>query len=101
MDKQFEVQPARILLVALFFLIVSVSSFNIYQQVESNSEELSTQRNYNFDIAIGHTAQPRQPTQFDIPVGIIQDAQGINYQVYESRTLVTNDFSKLFIGVRA
>jgi hypothetical protein len=90
----------KFMVIALLLIVVSfsVGSFTLYDNIQSNSQELSTQRNYNFDIAIDNIAQPRPATQYDIPVGVVQDAQGNNYQVYESRTVVTNDFSKLFMG---
>ena len=78
-----------------------MGTFTLLNSYQENSRELSMQRNYNFDIAIGNVAEPRQPTQYDIPVGVVQDAQGNDYKVYESRTIITNDFSKLFIGGRA
>lgn len=83
---------------AIAIVVVGLFSgmFTIFNELNFN-EPSEYQRNYNFDVAIGNLAQPRTPTQYDIYVGSVSD--GLNeYSVYESRTLVTNDFSKLFVG---
>lgn len=86
-----------ILLVCSAFIVTGI---NFYSEYQSRTNTLSYQRNYNFDIAIKNVGEPRTPTQYDLPIGIVEDNQGNKYRVYESRTIVTNDFSKLFIGGR-
>jgi hypothetical protein len=91
-------EKTTIAMCLIFGLMLIGSVVVLYNENSYTPSELK--RNYNFDIAIGTIAEARVPTQFDIPVGIIEDEQGNQYQVYESRTLVTNDFSKLFVGGR-
>jgi hypothetical protein len=74
--------------------------FTIWDSLQ-NEEPSNIPRNYKFDLAINNVANARQPTQFDIFAGIVQDQNGNKFKLYESRTLVTNDFSKVFIGGRA
>lgn len=94
MDKR--ILPLAVLLVGLF-----AGMFTLVSHYQTNSQTLSTERNYQFDIAIRNIAQPRMPTQYDIPIGIVTDVNGAKYKLYESRTLVKNDFSKVFIGGKA
>ena len=100
MNKRTQISPLKLISVSLVFLCLIVSGMSYYQTYESNTNTLTENTNYQFDVAIGNIAEQRLPTEYDVNVGSAKSPNGEMYYVYKSKTLVTNDFNKLFVGDR-
>jgi hypothetical protein len=87
---------------AITFIIFSLAIFStsiILNLDQTQDSELKI--NPYFDLTINNVAQPRQATAYDIYLGVADFGEAGKFHLYKSKTIVTNDFSKLFIGGRA
>jgi len=98
MEKTINQYNKKWLAFAMLSLVIfGTSIYNILEKEQPSDLKI----NPYFDVQIGNVANARLPTEYDIYVGVADFGEGEYYQLYKSKTIVTNDFGKLFIGGKA